>query len=81
MLVSLKRQNGPGVVLSGVGMGVIYRLSVDGFEYTWAVNVLSPYLLLCLLMDKITSRIVNVSSISAAGRIDFDNLQQEKGYE
>lgn len=51
-------------------------LSEDGFETTWAVNVLAPFLLTALLKDTVTERIVNVSSISAGSRIDFDNLQQ-----
>lgn len=55
-------------------------LSEDGFELTWAVNVLAPFLLTALLKDIVTERIVNVSSISAGSRIDFDNLQQEKGF-
>lgn len=57
-----------------------FRTSEDGFEYTWAVNVIAPYVIICLLLDKVTSRIINVSSISACNRLDFDNLQQEKGY-
>lgn len=51
-------------------------LSKDGFEMTWAINVLAPFLLTCLLLDTVTERIVNVSSISAGRSIDFDNLQQ-----
>ncbi|KAL3130781.1 hypothetical protein ABBQ38_000124 [Trebouxia sp. C0009 RCD-2024] len=56
------------------------KLSEEGFEMTWAINVLAPFLLTSLLKDTITERIVNVSSISASSRIDFDNLQQEKGF-
>ncbi|GAB4819829.1 hypothetical protein N2152v2_006875 [Parachlorella kessleri] len=56
------------------------RVSQDGFEMTWAVNVLAPFLLTGLLLDTITDRVVNVSSISAAGQIDFNNLQQERGF-
>lgn len=52
------------------------KLSEEGFEMTWAINVLAPFLLTSLLKDTITERIVNVSSISASSRIDFDNLQQ-----
>ncbi|DBA70502.1 TPA: hypothetical protein ACH3X2_011903 [Trebouxia sp. C0005] len=55
-------------------------LSKDGYEMTWAINVLAPFLLTSLLKDIITEHIVNVSSISAGRSIDFDNLQQEKGY-
>jgi len=51
-------------------------LSKDGYEMTWAINVLAPFLLTSLLKDIITERIVNVSSISAGRSIDFDNLQQ-----
>ena len=51
-------------------------VSEDGFEMTWAVNVLAPFLLTSLLKDIVTGRIINVSSISAGSRIDFDNLQQ-----
>lgn len=52
------------------------RLSQDGYEMTWAVNVLAPFLLTAELLSTVTERIVNVSSISAASHIDFDNLQQ-----
>ncbi len=55
------------------------RLSHDGFEMTWAVNVVAPYLLTALMLDLVTDRIVNVSSISASGHIDFNNLQQVAG--
>ncbi|KAK3269958.1 hypothetical protein CYMTET_21620 [Cymbomonas tetramitiformis] len=62
-------------------------LSEDGYEMSWAVNVIAPFLLTSLLLDRLRagtkSRIINVSSISqtdGGGRIDFDNLQHEKGY-
>ncbi len=48
----------------------------DGFEMTWAVNVMAPFLLTSLLLDRVTDRIINVSSISAGSSIDFSNLQQ-----
>ncbi len=51
-------------------------LSEDGYELTWAVNVLAPFLLTSLLLDEVKGRIVNVSSISAGSRIDFNNLNQ-----
>ena len=50
--------------------------SEDGFEMTWAVNVVAPFLLTALLFDNITERIVNTSSISAGSSINWDNLQQ-----
>ena len=48
----------------------------DGYELTWQVNVLAPYVLTCLLLDSVKECIVNVSSISAGSRMDFDNLNQ-----
>ena len=48
----------------------------DGFELTWQVNVLAPYVLTALLLNSVKERIINVSSISAGSRIDFDNLNQ-----
>jgi NAD(P)-dependent dehydrogenase (short-subunit alcohol dehydrogenase family) len=54
--------------------------SKDGYELTWAVNVQAPFLLTSILLDSVTKRIVNVSSISANSSIDFDNLNQEKGF-
>ena len=54
----------------------IMQKSEDGYELSWAVNVMAPFLLTSLLLENITSRIVNVSSISAGSSLDFDNLQQ-----
>ena len=48
----------------------------DGLEMTWAVNVAAPFLLTGCLLDVVAERVVNVSSISAASSLDFDNLQQ-----
>ncbi|KAG7673215.1 hypothetical protein Ndes2526B_g03363 [Nannochloris sp. 'desiccata'] len=57
-------------------------ISSSGLELTWAVNVAAPFLLTSLLLaqNSIKERIVNVASVSASSSIDFDNLQQEKGY-
>ena len=52
----------------------------DGYELTWQVNVLAPYVLTSLLLDSVKERIVNVSSISAASRMDFDNLNQVRSH-
>lgn len=51
-------------------------LTEDGFEQTWAVNVLAPFLLTSLLVKSVKERIINVSSISAGSRVDFGNLNQ-----
>eukprot|EP00892_Ulva_mutabilis_P002437 jgi/Ulvmu1/12194/UM085_0058.1 len=57
-----------------------YMETEDGFEQTWAVNVLAPYVLTASLASAVRERVINVSSISAASCIDWDNLQQENGF-
>jgi len=68
--------------------GVFHRkryLTAEGFETTFAVNYLAPFLLTHLLIDTLKnsapSRIINVSSsVHKSSRINFDNLQGEKKY-
>ena len=57
----------------------------DGLESTFVVNYLSHFLLTYLLLDTLKasapSRIVNVSSSAHyQGHMDFDDLQEERGY-
>jgi NAD(P)-dependent dehydrogenase (short-subunit alcohol dehydrogenase family) len=73
--------NNAGLVLSD------RRETVDGFETTFAVNHLGPFLLTELLLDRIKAsapaRIVNLSSTahrSARNGITFDDLQSSHGY-
>jgi retinol dehydrogenase-14 len=59
--------------------------SVDGIEHTFAVSHMAPYLLTNLLVERLvatgSARIVNVASnAQALGRLDFDDLQGERGY-
>jgi NAD(P)-dependent dehydrogenase (short-subunit alcohol dehydrogenase family) len=61
------------------------RETSDGFEATFAVNYLAPFLLTNLLLEKLKAsapaRIVNVSSEShQAGYINMDDLQSEQHY-
>lgn len=63
------------------------RETADGFETTFGVNHLGPFLLTMLLLDRVResapARIVNVSSTahqSARNGLDFDDLQSTKGY-
>jgi NAD(P)-dependent dehydrogenase (short-subunit alcohol dehydrogenase family) len=73
--------NNAGVVLSD------RRETVDGFESTFAINHLGPFLLTNLLLDRIKAsapaRIVTVSSTAHNGArkgLDFDDLQNTKKY-
>lgn len=59
------------------------QTTVDGFETTFAVNHLAPFLLTHLLLPKlrqsVQGRIVMVSSIAhSRGRLDLDDLTSEK---
>ncbi len=60
------------------------QTTVDGFELTFAVNHLAPFLLTHLLLDRLErsapARIVNVASAAhGSADMDFDNLQFEHG--
>ncbi len=62
------------------------QITADGLEQQFAVNYLAPFLLTQLLLPVLrttpNSRIVNVASSAASmGRIDFENLQSERGYD
>lgn len=61
------------------------KLTPDGLETTFAVNHLAYFLLTDLLLDVLKAsapaRIINVSSAAhTSGRIDFDDIQGERGY-
>ncbi|MHB8572185.1 MAG: SDR family oxidoreductase [Candidatus Dormibacteria bacterium] len=62
------------------------QFTADGFERTWALNHLAPFLLTTLLLERIIAsapaRIVTTSSdahLRAAG-IPLDDLRSERGY-
>lgn len=74
------------VLVNNAGRASRHRMvSADGFEMTFAVNHLAPFLLtrevLPLLRSGAPSRIVNVASAAEAhGPINFDDLQSERNY-
>lgn len=60
-------------------------LNADGFEMTFTINHLAPFLFTSLVLDKIRqsapARIINVSSIAHRNaKIDFENMHGEKSY-
>jgi NAD(P)-dependent dehydrogenase (short-subunit alcohol dehydrogenase family) len=61
------------------------ELTEDGFETTFAVNHLAPFLLTHLLLDPVKaatpSRIITVASTThTQGRLEFDNLRWDKKF-
>ena len=60
------------------------RLTEDGVESDFAVNVITPFLLTHLLMGRLKSspsaRVVNLTGGEARGLIDLDNLQAERSF-
>jgi NAD(P)-dependent dehydrogenase (short-subunit alcohol dehydrogenase family) len=67
-----------GLLVNNAGIvSVRHRMSVDGFELTFATNHLGPFLLTALLsgcLDE-TARVINVASrVHLRGRLDFDSI-------
>lgn len=74
------------VLVNNAGVVNLRReTTADGFEATFAVNHLAPFLFTCLLLDRIResapARIVNVASDAhRMGRLAWDDLQSERRY-
>jgi NAD(P)-dependent dehydrogenase (short-subunit alcohol dehydrogenase family) len=74
------------VLVNNAGVFLTDRVvTEDGFEQTFQVNHLGPFLLTQLLLDALQppARIVNVSSDAHRGArngVAFDDLQREHGY-
>lgn len=75
------------VLVNNAGLMLTERRSTaDGFEVTFGVNHLAPFLLTNLLLDTLRdsapSRIVNVSSRAhARATLDFDDLNAERDFD
>ncbi len=82
----LERHEALHILVNNAGLSVPKRrLTEDGIETTFAVNHLAYFLLTNLLLDRLIAsapaRIINVSSAAHTSvKLDFDNLQGEKGY-
>ncbi len=74
------------VLLNNAGVIMFKRqLTVDGYEYTFAVNYLAHFLLSTLMLDVLKrsapARIINVSSEAhATGHLNFDDLMGARKY-
>jgi NAD(P)-dependent dehydrogenase (short-subunit alcohol dehydrogenase family) len=74
------------VLINNAGVNLLRRrVSVDGYEMTFAVNYLAPFLLTNLLLDTLRasapSRIVNVSSgAHENASLNLQDLQAEQRY-
>jgi retinol dehydrogenase 12 len=74
------------VLINNAGCGNLSRsVTADGYETTFAVNHLAPFLLTNLLLDKLKTsgraRIVNVASRAHRNQeLDFDDLMSEREY-
>jgi retinol dehydrogenase 12 len=58
------------------------QLTAEGFERTFALNHLAPFLLTALLRDRLAGgRVVTTASDAhKSGRLDLDDLQSERSY-
>jgi NAD(P)-dependent dehydrogenase (short-subunit alcohol dehydrogenase family) len=61
------------------------RITVDGYEYGFALNHLAPFLLTALLLEQLTAsapaRVVTVSSAThRRARLDLDDLHGERSF-
>jgi NAD(P)-dependent dehydrogenase (short-subunit alcohol dehydrogenase family) len=69
---------------AGVAMNKL-ELSEDGYEMTFAVNYLAAFALTLLLMDLLaqseSSRVVNVSSMVHSSFLNFDNLAEPRYFD
>ena len=70
------------VLVNNAGvMALPERRTADGFEMQLGTNHLGPFALTNLLLPHITDRVVAVSSAAhRMGKIDFDDLNAERGY-
>ena len=70
------------VLVNNAGvMALPHRTTADGFEMQFGTNHLGHFALTGLLLDRLSDRVVSVSSgAHRIGKIDFDDLQHEKSY-
>ncbi|MFO0628025.1 MAG: SDR family oxidoreductase [Polyangiales bacterium] len=84
---TIDRYGALDVLLNNAGaVNLTREVTADGFERTFATNHLAYFLLANLLLPALRkapgSRVVNVASAAhVMGRVNFDDLQSERGYD
>jgi NAD(P)-dependent dehydrogenase (short-subunit alcohol dehydrogenase family) len=82
----LERHPRIDVLVNNAGLVTSHReVTGDGYEKTFAVNHLAPFLLTNLLLERLRAsapaRVVTTSSgAHGGGRLDFDDLQSERSW-
>ncbi len=85
-LAVMKKYKQLDVLINNAGLIIGQRkITIDNFEYTFALDHLSPFLLTGMLLELLqkstSARIINVSSAAhVIGRIHFDDLMLTEGY-
>lgn len=73
------------ILINNAGLaGKEYKVTVDGFEANFAVNVVAPFLITTLLMESLkaseTARVITLTGGDLPSKIQLDNLQSEKSF-
>ncbi|MBI3241262.1 MAG: SDR family NAD(P)-dependent oxidoreductase [Chloroflexi bacterium] len=73
------------VLINNAGLAASERrLTKDGVESNFAVNVIAPFLLTHLLLDRLkaspSARVITLMGGEARGNIELDNLQAERSF-
>jgi NAD(P)-dependent dehydrogenase (short-subunit alcohol dehydrogenase family) len=79
------REQHPRIDVLANNAGALFasrKLTSEGFEQTFALNHLAPFLLTNLLLDRLDGgRVVTTASDAhTGGRLDLDDLQSERSY-
>lgn len=74
------------ILINNAGLaGNEYKITVDGFEANFAVNVVAPYVLTTLLLDTLkageNARVITLTGGDLPSKIQLDNIQSEKSFD
>ncbi|WP_345324136.1 SDR family NAD(P)-dependent oxidoreductase [Candidatus Villigracilis proximus] len=74
------------VLINNAGLAASERkLTEDGIESNFAVNVVTPFLLTHLLMDSLKAstspRVITLMGGDVPAKLDMDNLQAERSFD